>query len=274
MQVVPLCYNVTMVENAHHDEVGPQGRTSTSWGPVARRSTHELVIDAIEEQIMSGALAVGDLLPPERELAARLQVSRTGVREAIRVLEAHGVLRSEVGSGRGAGTFVAALPSAALERFLRLHVALANFPVHDVLETRVLLERGSAALAAERAEADALDTLTGLLEQMDQPGLSREAFNDADTEFHVAIARAGGNALFAEMTGAIRASLRAPILEAFTQVEDWESVSAQLQSQHHEILSALRAGDAEEAARLTDAHIRFAVESLPGLGAAPRADGD
>lgn len=221
---------------------------------------------------MSGALGVGDLLPPERELAARLQVSRTGVREAIRVLEAHGVLRSEVGSGRGAGTFVAALPSAALERFLRLHVALANFPVHDVLETRVLLERASASLAAQRADASAMDDLAALLERMDRPDLGREAFNDADTAFHVAIARAGGNALFAEMTGAIRASLRAPILEAFTQVEDWDAVAAQLRAQHHEILAALRARDGEGAARVTDAHIRFAVESLPGLGAEPAGD--
>jgi GntR family transcriptional repressor for pyruvate dehydrogenase complex len=53
-----------MVENAHHDEVGPQPRTQgggADWSPVARRSTHELVIAAIEEQIMSGALVVGDL---------------------------------------------------------------------------------------------------------------------------------------------------------------------------------------------------------------------
>jgi len=257
-----------MVENAHHEEVGPQRRAhggGADWGPVSRRSTHELVIAAIEDQIMTGALVVGDLLPPERELAARLQVSRTGVREAIRVLEAHGVLRSEVGSGRGAGTFVAALPSAALERFLRLHVALANFPVHDVVETRVLLERASAALAAERADAESLAELEQLLARMDRPDVSREAFNDADTEFHVAIARAGGNALFAEMTGAIRASLRAPILEAFTKVEDWDATAAMLRSQHHAILDALRAGEAEEAARLTAEHIRAAAAALPDL---------
>ena len=258
-----------MVENAHNSEVGPHRSTAgaggAAWGPVSRRSTHELVIDAIEDQIMSGALAVGDLLPPERELASRLQVSRTGVREAIRVLEAHGVLRSEVGSGRGAGTFVAALPRAALERFLRLHVALANFPVHDVVETRVLLERASAALAAERADAEALAELEELLARMDRPGASREDFNDADTEFHVAIAHAGGNALFAEMTGAIRASLRAPILEAFTKVEDWDVMAGMLRAQHRQILDALRAVESEEAARLTAEHIHAAAAALPDL---------
>ena len=270
-----------MVENARHAEVGPQSgrtgraeetgrarqseRSGAAWAPVSRRSTHELVIAAIEDQIMNGALVVGDLLPPERELAARLHVSRTGVREAIRGLEAHGVLRSEVGSGRGAGTFVAAMPSAALERFLRLHVALANFPVHDVIETRILLERASAALAAERADEEALDGLEEHLARTEGPGVTREVFNDADTDFHVALARAGGNALFAEMTGAIRASLRAPLLEAFTKVEDWEAMAEMLRRQHRQILDALRAGEAEEAARLTAEHIRAASAALPEL---------
>ncbi len=69
------------------------------WRPVPRVRSHELVIAAIEDQIMGGALKVGDPLPPERELAARLQVSRAGVREAIRVLEAQGVVRANVGAG-------------------------------------------------------------------------------------------------------------------------------------------------------------------------------
>lgn len=96
---------------------------------------------------MTGTLVVGDPLPSERELAAKLQVSRAGVREAIRVLESHGVLRSNVGSGRTAGTFIASMPSAALTRLLRLHVALSNFQLGDVVETRILLERASASLA-------------------------------------------------------------------------------------------------------------------------------
>ncbi|ATG52426.1 GntR family transcriptional regulator [Brachybacterium vulturis] len=259
-----------MVDTTNGDEVRPQaGRSAAAdaaWTPVTRSSTYELVIDAIEDQIMSGALAVGDLLPPERELAARLRVSRAGVREAIRVLQAYGVLRSEVGSGRGAGTFVAAMPSAALERFLRLHVALSNFGRHEVIETRILLEQASASLAAERADADALAELERLLRVMDDPGVSREDFNDADTAFHLAIAQAGGNALFSAMTGAIRASLRAPILDALTEVARWEEIADSLRAQHHEILRAISEGRAEEAAELTAAHIRHAVAALPELG--------
>ncbi|WP_345077965.1 FadR/GntR family transcriptional regulator [Brachybacterium paraconglomeratum] len=234
---------------------------------MARSSTHRLVIDAIEDQIMTGALAVGDPLPPERELASQLQVSRAGVREAIRVLEAYGVLHSAVGSGRGAGTFVSALPSAALGQFLRLHVALSNFRLPDVIEARILLERASSMLAAERADAGALAELERLLAVMDAPGVSREDFSEADTAFHVAIAQAGGNALFSELTAAIRASLRAPILEGFTKVAQWEDVVGSLRAQHHEIYRAIASRRGEEAAELTVTHIRAASALLPGLSA-------
>ncbi|USQ81080.1 FadR/GntR family transcriptional regulator [Ornithinimicrobium faecis] len=235
------------------------------WGPVTRNSTHELVIEAIEDQIMAGTLTVGDPLPSERDLATRLQVSRAGVREAVRVLESHGVLRSSVGSGRGAGTFIAAMPSEALTRLLRLHVELANFRIDEVVEARILLERSSAALAAERAAAADLDPVRTHLSVMDTEGLSREAFNDADTDFHVAIAQAGDNRLFANLTEAIRASLRSRHLEAFRKVEDWEGMAATLRSEHHGILQAITEGRGDLAADLVEAHIRGAASALPDL---------
>ncbi len=151
-------------------------------------------------------------LPAERELAASLKVSRASVREAPRVLESLGVIRSSGGSGRGAGTFIASLPREALTRFLRLHVALTNFSVDEVIETRIQLERSSAALASAQASDDDLARLHATLAIMDTPGISLEVFNDADTDFHVAIAQATGNQLFSDLTGAIRDSLRRPIL--------------------------------------------------------------
>lgn len=242
-----------------NDQSGP------AWGPVARNSTHELVIEAIEDQIIAGTLTVGDPLPAERELAARLQVSRAGVREAIRVLESHGVLRSSVGSGRGAGTFIAAMPSEALTRLLRLHVELANFQVDEVVEARILLERSSAELAANRATPEALETMQQHLDLMDTEGLSREAFNDADTDFHVALAQAGGNRLFSNLTEAIRASLRTRHLESFRKVEDWEQFSSVLRTEHHGIHQAIQQGRGDLAADLIEAHIRGAAVALPDL---------
>lgn len=235
------------------------------WRPVPRVRSHELVIGAIEDQIMSGALKVGDPLPPERELAARLKVSRAGVREAIRVLEAQGVVTANVGAGPDAGTFIASMPSAALTRFLRLHVALSNFPMHDIVDARVMLERNSAMLAAAHAGEDKLAEVRAPLSVMDDIGADCEPFNDADTAFHVAIAEASGNRLVADMTVAIRASLRQPILEAIRQVADWPGLARTLQAEHHAIYDAIAAHDGRSAADLTERHIRAAFNALPAL---------
>ena len=233
---------------------GAEAPASPMWRPVSRANTYELVIDAVEEQIMAGSLTVG--------------VSRASVREALRVLDSLGVVRSAGGSGRGAGTFIAAMPSAALTRFLRLHVALANFSISDVLDTRVQLERSSAVLAAARADEDAVAAINAQLAMMDTPGVSLEVFNDADTAFHVAIAQAAGNQLFSDLTAAIRTSLRGSIFAAFNRVDDQQALMSRLQAQHREITAAIVAGRGEDAAQLTEEHIRFAAAQLPGLSEA------
>ncbi len=92
-----------MTEHASTDAALKPVGGETPWRPVTRSRSHELVLDQIEEQILAGTLRVGDRLPGERDLASHLQVSRSAVREAIRALEAQGVVRSAVGSGKDAG---------------------------------------------------------------------------------------------------------------------------------------------------------------------------
>lgn len=229
--------------------------TTDGWQPVARARAYELVVERVEEQILAGTLKVGDRLPAERDLAARLQVSRAAVREAMRTLEAQGVVRSGVGSGPDAGTVVSALPSEALTRVLRLHVALANFAMADVVAARVMLERSSAGLAAAHASAEALAEIASPLEAM-AGDADRETFNDLDTAFHIAVAEAGGNRLVADMTIAIREAMRLPILRELEQLgERWPEVRAALTAEHRAIHAAISAGDPERAATLMEGHI-------------------
>ena len=230
---------------------------ASPWQPLPRTRTYELVLDRIEEQIRAGRLSVGDRLPPERDLGAMLGVSRAAIREALRVLEAQGVLRKpQVGTGPESGSIIADTPGAGLARLLRLHVALANFPFADMTEARIILERASARLAAASASAEDLERIRAPLEQMDDPQLPREEFNDLDTAFHVAIAQAGGNRLVADLTGAIRNSLRYPLLEVFNRVGDWPPAAAMLQRGHHAIYDAIAARDPESAEKRTESHIR------------------
>src|SRR5690349_5405863 len=133
--------------------VQPHSRTCgpTTSTTIFGMRTHQLVLHWIEDRLSAGDLAVGGRLPAERALAEQLQVSRTSVREAIRILEAMGVVRSGVGSGPDAGTVVISDPAAALGSALRLHVATQHLPVADIVETRVLLESWAAAQARRDA---------------------------------------------------------------------------------------------------------------------------
>lgn len=238
--------------------------SSDTGRPAPRTSTHTLVVEAIENRILSGELGVGDMLPPERQLAEQLGVSRAAAREAIRVLESHGVLESHVGSGARAGTFITSMPTAALSRFLKLHVALNNFALDEVVQTRLILEVESAAMAARRGDPEVLHRMGEEFAVMDAPGIDREEFGDADTRFHVALARGGGNHLFADMTQAIRESLRAPLLIGYRAHTDWEGLRELLQAQHRALLDAVAAGDGDLAAELAAEHIRTSYRALPG----------
>lgn len=222
----------------------------------------EVVLSWVDERILSGSLKVGDQLPAERELARILDVSRAAVREAVRTLQAQGVVRSSVGAGVAGGTTITAVPSDALTRLLRLHVALANFPHEDVIEVRIALERLSVRLAAQNATAEQLAVSQQAIDVMADPDIEREAFNDADTAFHVALAAAAGNRLAMDTTAAIRESMRLPILDRFRHVHSWDDIVGDLRRDHEAIQAAVTGGDAEAAERLVEAHIRSAWLAL------------
>lgn len=226
---------------------------------------YEVVVSWVERRILTGALVVDDVLPAERDLARTLGVSRAAVREAVRTLQAQGVLRSAVGAGGAGGTRVCALPSGALSRMFRMHVALANFPLEDVIEVRVALERLSARLAAPRMTSDDLATMQAALRTM-REATTRVEFNDGDSAFHIAIAEASGNRLAADTTTAIRESVRAALLRGFGGLPDdrFEEVKLRLIDEHEQICAALARGEPEEAAALLEAHVRCSWSELSG----------
>jgi GntR family transcriptional repressor for pyruvate dehydrogenase complex len=238
-----------------------RGNGAEEWAPVSRVRTYELVLERIESQIVSGALSAGERLPPERELAELLGVSRPAVREALRVLEAQGAVRSQVGQGPGSGTTIDRLPSDALARLLRLHVALGSFPLADVIETRVTLERSMASLACRNARPRDLALMRAALLAMDEPEVSRETFNQLDIDFHLELAEAGGNRLMADLTRAIRESVRIPFLAAVTAMPEtgkrgWPIMRDRLRADHHAIFTVVESGQGEQAADLVENHIR------------------
>jgi len=223
--------------------------------PAARPRAWEQVLDRVETDLAAGRLHVGDRLPPERELALDLGISRPAVREALRVMEAWGTVAQGTGSGPESGTVLIAAPAAALTRFLRLHVLLASIDSSDVVRARVALERESTRLAARHATRDDHAAIAVHLDAMDDPALEAVGFNEHDTAFHVAIAHATGNPLVAELTIALREAMRPRLLSALQAAPDLAPVTAQLRVDHHGIYDAIRRGRPEVAADLVEAHI-------------------
>jgi GntR family transcriptional regulator, transcriptional repressor for pyruvate dehydrogenase complex len=227
--------------------------------------THQLVLSWIENELSGGRLTVGGRLPAERTLAEQLRVSRTSVREAIRILEAMGVVRAGVGSGPEAGTVVISDPTAALGSALRLHVATRHLPVADIVETRVLLESWAASRA--RPDAPELEAAGALLDEMAADGLAIDDFLALDVRFHLALADAAGNAVVSAMMGSLRESIQGYAAELTSNLPDWEETASRLKAEHRAILAAVRNNDGERAAKLVAAHIEGYYQEA-GLGSA------
>lgn len=220
-----------------------------------RRQAYEVVIAEIESLIRSRALGVGDRLEGERALAERLGVSRTSVREAIRILGVLGIVRSAPGSGPNAGAQIVAQPEAALTATLRLHIAAESFAVGDVVASRIMLESWAYAQVSAPLDTD-LAAARSFITRMDEAPTA-EAFLALDTEFHLELVRLVGNPLLTSFMASLRASIADYTLEALPAIADWPATARRLQDDHRAIVEALAVGDGQRAAGLAEEHIRF-----------------
>jgi len=217
--------------------------------------THERVLARIEADLTAGRLALGDRLPGERVLAEQLGVSRPSVREAVRVLEVMGVVRTATGSGPDAGAVLIADAATGLGAALRLHVATSGLPVRDVVELRLLVEGWGMRMAAASGDAAALDRAAALLDAMDAPGLEPDRFLELDAAFHEALVGTAGNVLVTAVMTGVRGAVLAYVRAGARTVADWDAMAARLRTEHREILGAVQEGRADEAERAVRAHI-------------------
>jgi len=214
-----------------------------------------VVLDKIEGDLLSGTIGPGDRLPPERELASTLGVGRSSVREALRVLEVMGLIRTATGSGPAAGAIVTATPQGGLAQLLRLP---------DVYETRLLLEEWAVAHLADRESADLAEARATLV-AMDAPELSLEDFLALDSQFHVRLVEASGNLVVSATMAGLRETIESYIRAGAERVPDWTATGARLRHEHAEILHAIERGESETARGLVRAHITgyYADAGLP-----------
>jgi GntR family transcriptional regulator, transcriptional repressor for pyruvate dehydrogenase complex len=213
----------------------------------------QVVLAHVEDQLRDGRLAPGERLAPERELAAHLGVGRSSVREALRVLEVFGVIRTATGSGPTAGAIVVAAPRGGLSTLLRLQVAASGFPAEDVVRTRLVLE---AAAVEALASVEDRDTAVAhqLLDAMDASELDASDFLALDAQLHLSLVEASGNVVAAAMMEGLRDAIESYVRSGAAAL-DWDVVVDRLRAEHRAIVDAVDAGDPARARALVREHI-------------------
>ncbi|HSN78636.1 MAG TPA: FadR/GntR family transcriptional regulator [Anaerolineae bacterium] len=235
--------------DTRHPEIQPLER---------EQRLYERVVEKIITLIQGGAWAPGDRLPPERDLAEAFGVSRTVVREAVKTLEARGVLEALTGSG----VYVRSPDSATVSRSLRMYLQLLDQDDIDLrlAEIRRVLEVEIAALAAVRATAEERQELRRLCLEMRKHTGAPRVLAEMDYQLHQLLAEATRNELFGVLLTPLIEQLREHFVYA------WEHYGGRpvenVFAQHESVVAAVEAGDAELARSAMAAHIAFYIDIL------------
>jgi len=227
-----------------------------SLGPVAAIPAHELVLAQLRRSIHLGHFGAGDKLPPERELAKLLGVSRTTVREAVRVLEGEGLVEIRRGSSGGISVKPQSMGRTELRRRMR--------EFEEIIEFRLAVEPMAARLAAERrtkTDIAALDKAFEWVAALAATG-AEGAVSDwvrADGEYHLAIARISRNRRLESAIEEARAGMFMPIGAVFGRLESHAHLM------HEELYQAIVKGEPERAAAAMTSHVEATLADVQNL---------
>jgi len=232
--------------------------------PITRPSVADEVVERIVALILEQGLKPGHKLPSERELAARLSVGRSSLREAIRTLSTLGIVEVAIGEG----LFVGRGQSAVLSRPLSWGVLMGERSTREIFEARQAVEERLAGFAAERATPAEIEAIGRCLEAMRASLNDADAYSRHDVEFHLAVSSAGHNQVLHNLLEALQQIMRVGIIEVFLAADD----KIQEFVVHVPVYEAIRHGDARAARDAMAALLENAGRHL--LAVPRRASGD
>jgi GntR family transcriptional regulator, transcriptional repressor for pyruvate dehydrogenase complex len=220
-------------------------------------TTFEETVERLGTAIRLGLLPPGTRLPPERDLADELGISRSTLRQALTTLVQSGHLTSR--RGRSGGTFVAEEPPLTHDQPAE---PLASEQARAVLDYRITVETGVAVLAAERATEDDLALLEVLTDEMGATAGARfRVYRRADVRFHIGVAEACHSPrLVATMT-----EVQGQMTDLISRIAHPDEVLAQSNAQHRRLVTLLRRHDAAGAVELMREHCAGTEHILAGL---------
>jgi GntR family transcriptional repressor for pyruvate dehydrogenase complex len=232
----------------------PEESTGTSGAPAFRSITpvraYEGVVAQVEEAIFSGTLQPGQRLASERDLMAQFGVSRNTVREALRVLESNGLVRSRPGDPSG-GAEVQANSTGRLAKALTSFARLGQIGIAELVEFRMVVEGSAVRLAAELHTQSELEAMQGAYSQMQRAAdESYEAFSAADVSFHLSVAACAGNQFLSACSEFARDLVLKLTTDKLRQSVDRPALIQETLRRHGAYLEAIAERDGNHAERL------------------------
>jgi GntR family transcriptional repressor for pyruvate dehydrogenase complex len=222
---------------------------------------YEILANNLREQILNGTISPGQALPNERELGQLTGLSRGSVREALRILEAQGLISTAL--GRYGGRTALEPGTELLQTSINILIRREQVPFSRLLETIEIVEPSLAALAATRrtdADLARIRAVTAALE-----GTSSAAqFHDLNAEWHLAVATASDSFVLSAVLGVLGRRLHDPHVEGFASPD----VRALVLRAHRSIERAIVERDAEAARRRMTRHVQAYRQSSEAVGPA------
>lgn len=220
-------------------------------------SRTEMVIERITEFIFSGQYSVGEILPPEKRLCEMFGISRSIMREAVKVLAAKGLLEVKQGSGT-----VVCLPKEEVpEKALMTYMAAHSVSLAQLMEVRAPLEIAIAKLAASGRTNDHLQRMEATFETLAVEGQSLDVYTDADVAFHQSLVDASGNHIFKIIVNSI-----IQFLEMSRRLTIHHFGLDIVIKGHEQVFKAVVDKDPNAAAKAMEAHMTSAARHITAIG--------
>ena len=229
------------------------------FSPVSTGRISEIIVEQIRELIRKGSLIPGARLPAERELCERFGVSRVTVREALRVLEATGLIDIRIGA-RG-GAFVTAPSAARVGEGITDLMTMSSLSAVEVTEARRILELGVIPLVCERADQADLDALTALCDETDQALAAGTHTMAMSSAFHSRLAEAAHNGAIALLSETFRGPMLMSLEEAHNVAPEMGARGAQ---EHRALVDAVRDRDVDRAVGIMTEHLDRTASRVAG----------
>ena len=227
--------------------------------PRSSANAFEVTVERVGSAIKMGLFGPGEQLPTERKLCELMGVSRTTVREAIRVLTVQGIV--EVRRGRSGGTFVSGQLTAPSVKELQKQVQRHGTSLIEILDHRLVVETGIAELAAQRRPVELHKRLVELAERMHDAEDDFSRYRTMDTQFHFLVAKATG----VERLSTVLAEIHAELSDLMTMVPHSRDACMHSTQQHQGIAKAIADGDATKARNEMREHVLATASFLKGL---------